>query len=558
MEGAQMRCATMLRPCQRILFWLACFAAVALAGASARALEADDGLGLDPAGTTPAATDTTTDNLEGDVGTATGDAGLEEELLGQGFDEETDAIDLQEGRVSFALQGANVRDFCNWFAERLEINIVLSPKVDGPMNIKLKDVPWEVALRKALETHGYVLTVDENGIYTVITKEEVQGEPLKTEVYTLSYATAEKAAKIIAPLLTPDRAGVGVQYDIDSNQIIVSDVPAKQAEVERVIQKLDRQIPLVLIEVKLLEKTSTDGTDLGFKWASLESYEVGASDIVRDYEHSKTRTDRELIYTDEAWSQHLEPTRSVETRTIAGNYVTGDPELAIPLEEVIKTTTKTLILSADDFSLVFSALLREDNTELVSSPKVATVDNKEATIKVTRLIPVPHYTYNEQTGSYEISEFTDKEVGIKLRITPQVNQDDYITLDVVPELSTQFGNKDFVIGGSEISIPIIDSRQAETRVIVKSSETLVIGGLTSTDETVSVTRVPLLGNIPILGYLFRHKSTSMVKTDLLIFITPTIVSSSDEASLLNERNNSRLASEVTVDADSRTATKPPY
>lgn len=551
-----MHCATTPRPCRRMLFWLVCLVAVALAGASAQALEeATDDAALETTVGAVGAADTTTNDLEGDTGDEFGDAGLEEELLGDGFDDETDTIDIKEGRVSFNLQGANVRDFCNWFADKLGINIVLSPKVDGLMNIKLTNVPWEVALRKALETHGYVLTIDENGIYTVITKEEIEGEPLKTEVYTLSYASAVKAKAVIEPLKT--ERGI-VQCDETSNQLIVSDVPAKLAEIEIVIIKLDRQIPLVLIEVKLLEKTSTDGTDLGFKWASLESYEVGASDVMRGYSHSKTRTDRELIYTDEAWSQHLEPTRSVETRTIAGNYVTGDPEMTIPLEEVIKTTTKTLILSADDFSLIFSALLREDNTELISSPKVATVDNQEASIKVTRLIPVPHYTYNEETGSYEISEFEDKEVGIKLRITPQVNEDDYITLDVMPELSTQFGNQIFIIGGSEITIPIIDTRQAETRVIVKSSETLVIGGLTNTDETVSVTRVPLLGRIPVLGHLFTHKSTTMVKTDLLIFITPTIVKNADEASLLYDRNNKRLANQVSVEPNSRTATKPPY
>jgi type IV pilus assembly protein PilQ len=414
-----------------------------------------------------------------------------------------------------------------------------------------------LALRKALETHGYVLTIDDNGIYTVITKDEVEGEPLRTEIYNLSYASAENAKKILDELKS-DR-GI-VEFDESSNQLIVSDVPTKLAEVERVIKKLDRQIPQVLIEVKLLEKTSSDGKDIGFKWASLENYEFLASSITRGYDHTKTRTDRDLIYIDEQWSQKLEPTAGLETRTIAGARVTGDPELAIPLEEVIKATTKTLILSADDFSLVFSALLRQDNTELKSCPKVATVDNKEAIINVTRKIPVPHYTYNEETGSYEISEFEDKEIGIKLRITPQVNEDDYITLDVKPELSTQFGNQRFVIGGSEITIPIIDTRTAETRVIVKSSETLVIGGLTSTDETVGVTRVPLLSSIPVLGALFRHKATTLVKTDLLIFITPTLVGGTvDEgATLLNERNGGRVARETDAEPGSRTATQPPY
>jgi len=514
-----MRCPTRPRAYRWPLYWLVGLAIGVLATATATAIETPAG------GTADELEEAVTD--EGSSSPTDDELGLEEDLLGEGFDEEMEAIDIKEGLVSFALQGANVRDFCNWFAERLEINIVLSPRVDGPMNITLKNVPWEIALRKALETHNYVLTIDENGIYTVLTEEEVALEPLKTEVYTLSYASAVKAKEVITPLKS-DR-GI-VQCDEASNQLIISDVPSKLAEIEIVIARLDRRIAQVLIEVKLLEKTSTDGSDLGFRWASLENYEVGASNIVRNYNHSKTRTDRDLIYQNEAWSQRLEPNRGLEVRNVTGNSIMGDPELTIPLEEVIKATTKTLILSADDFSMVFSALLREDNTELISAPKVATVDNKTATIEVTRKIPVPNYTYNEETGSYEISDFEDKEIGIKLNITPQVNEDNYITLDVKPELSTQYGNQHFVIGGSELTIPIIDTRMANTRVIVKSSETLVIGGLTTTQDTVSVTRVPVLSAIPIVGNLFKHRSTDTVKKDLLIFITPTlVVDSSDES-----------------------------
>jgi type IV pilus assembly protein PilQ len=508
-----MRCAN------RPLYWLVGLALLAMAAAAAHAAEAGSDA-PQPAGTNPTENATSEQPPAGPLEGTVETPAKGEELLGQQFDAGNEAIGLEEGRVNFALQGANVRDFCNWFAERLGVNIVLSPKVDGPMNITLRNIPWEIALRKALETHGYVLTMDENGIYTVLTKEEVALEPLKTQVYTLSYARAETAAAIITPLLS-ERGKV--QVDTDGNQLIILDVPARFSDIEKVIAKLDLQIPQVLIEVKLLEKTSSDGKDLGIKWASLEKYALSASNIKRDYEHSKVRTDRDLIYTNEAWDQQIKPTMGLENRTITGNHITGDPDLATPLEEVIKTTTKTLILSASDFELVFSALMREDNTELISNPKIATVDNRQAEINVTRDIPIPNYTYNQQTGAYEISDFSYKQVGIKLKITPQVNQDDYITLDVEPELSTEYDSQIFVISGSEVTIPIVDTRKALTRVIVKSSETLVIGGLTSTDETINVTRVPLLSRIPIVGNVFKHKATQKVKTDLLIFITPTLV-----------------------------------
>ncbi len=499
-----MRCA--IRP----LIWLAGLALFALAASTAHAVEAEDAAG----------TDASLEDTTGATGTD-----VDEDLLGNEFDDDVGTIGLEEGKVNFALQGANVRDFCTWYADRLDINIVLSPKVDGPMNITLKNVPWEIALRKALETHGYVLTVDENGIYTVLTEDEVALEPLKTEVYSLSYTRAEVAEKIIKPLLS-ERGSV--QFDAEGNQLIISDVPARFPDIEKVINRLDRQIPLVSISVKLFEITETDGSDIGFKWSSLEAYKLTGSNIKRDYKHEKIRTDLDSTYVHEAWTQHLEPTQTPEIRTIAGDRYTGDTEMTTPTESVAKTVTKTMILSAADFELVFSALMRDDNTELLSQPKIATVDNKEAEIKVTRDIPIPNYTYNEETGSYEISDFETKEVGIKLNITPQVNEDNFITLDVQPELSTQYGSQIFVISGSEVAIPIVDTRRAQTRVIVKSGETLIIGGLTSQDDTVNITRVPLLSRIPVLGYLFKHKSTETIKTDLLITITPTLVNEEAE------------------------------
>jgi len=513
-----MRCAN------RPLLWTIGLALFALAAATGHATE-----------TTPpeaaAGENTLAEGIESE---------MDENLLGDEFADDG-GIGLEEGKVNFALQGADVRDFCNWFAERLGINIVLSPKVGGPMNITLKDVPWDIALRKALETHGYVLTVDENGIYTVLTEDEVALEPLKTEVYSLSYAAAETSAVIIKPLLSPRGT---VQFESDSNQLIISDVPSQFANIEKVIHRLDTQIDQVLIEVKLVEKTSTDGSDVGIKWSSLENYQIGASDVQREYEHGKVRTDREVVYTNQAFSQRLSPNQGLYVSTVSGNTIQGDPELTIPLEEVVKTTTKTLVLSASDFNVVFSALMREDNTELISNPKIATVDNRTAEINVTRKLPVPNFSYNEETGSYEISDFDEKEVGIKLKITPQVNEDDYITLDVSPEFSTQFANPAFVISGSEITIPIIDTRNANTRVIVKSTETLVIGGLTSFDETINVTRVPLLSRIPIVGNLFKHKATEKVKTDLVIFITPTLVTSESinaASTIIEKRSGTALA-----------------
>ncbi len=187
-------------------------------------------------------------------------------------------------------------------------------------------------------------------------------------------------------------------------------------------------------------------------------------------------------------------------------------------------TLRTADLSADSVKLVLSALFTDTDTKLISNPRISTVDNKQAIIRAVQQFPIPKYTFNSDTGGWEVQGFDYKDIGITLRVTPHINQDNFITLDVDPEVSNQVGTVSFGGGaGGTAVIPIVDSRNATTRVVVKSGETLVIGGLIRTDETVIKSGVPLLKDIPVLGYLFKHSSKELMKSDLLVFITPTIV-----------------------------------
>jgi type IV pilus assembly protein PilQ len=183
----------------------------------------------------------------------------------------------------------------------------------------------------------------------------------------------------------------------------------------------------------------------------------------------------------------------------------------------------TAVFSASDFNVIISALKTQDNTKIISNPTVVTLNNTEGLIKIGQEFPVPAYTYNSERGSFEVSGFTYKPIGIILKVTPQVNARGVIRLTLEPEVSQQNGSTSFG-GAGGASIPIIATRSAKTQVSLKDGYTMGIGGLMTSSQDHGGTQVPVLGSIPILGRLFSSKNVNDTTTNLLIFITAKTVS----------------------------------
>jgi len=179
------------------------------------------------------------------------------------------------------------------------------------------------------------------------------------------------------------------------------------------------------------------------------------------------------------------------------------------------------VFSASDFNVIVSALKTQNNTKIVSNPTVVTLNNTEAVLNVGQEFPVPSYTYNTERGTFEVSGFTYKPIGIILKVTPQVNAQGVIKLSLEPEVSQQNGSTSF----NGAALPIVATRKAKTQVTLKDGYTMGIGGLISNSINHGGTKVPVLGNIPVLGRLFSSKSVNDETTNLLIFITAKTVTS---------------------------------
>ncbi|NBO66511.1 MAG: hypothetical protein EBU88_16980, partial [Acidobacteria bacterium] len=169
-------------------------------------------------------------------------------------------------------------------------------------------------------------------------------------------------------------------------------------------------------------------------------------------------------------------------------------------------------------------LLNEDrDAEFIANPRVVTANNQKAEIKITRNQPVPQLNFNEQTAQAVFSGFQDKEFGNTLTVTPIINKDEFVTLNVKPEISNKVGDATFTFSGAVVTSPVIDKRVLESNVLIKSGDTLAIGGLLQDEQTKGSSKVPVLGDIPLVGYLFQEKLNERTKRNLLVFVTPTVI-----------------------------------
>ena len=391
------------------------------------------------------------------------------------------------GESSIEYVGADIQDVLRTLARQAGLNIVMGEEVTGKVTISLVDVSYEKAIKLIADSKGYAVVKDDN-VIKVQSKESLAAEPLQEEIITLEFTTAAEAEAVLRPFLTQGRGSI--QSDTRSNTIIISDVPAKLVQVREIVSRIDMQTPQVMIEARIVETSKNPRQDYGIKWDSLRNYEVAAKNL----------------------GYKLNPTSGA-----LSFYPGGDKSAPIKEAEIA-------VLTASDFRLLVSFLNSNGETELLASPRIVTADNKEARISIAQQFPIPQFTFNQQTASLEVSGFTFKDIGILLNVTPHINKNGFITLDLKPEVSSFDPTRVQTFGGAvSASIPIIDTRNLQASVLIKDGHTLALGGLIREDVQRTFTKVPVMGDIPGLGAAFRSKSFEKSKRNLLIFITPTIV-----------------------------------
>jgi type II secretory pathway component GspD/PulD (secretin) len=299
--------------------------------------------------------------------------------------------------------------------------------------------------------------------------------PRKPFVVELGYARAEEMSPVIKQYLTP---GFGtIEINKRANQLIVMDTAAKVQELSEIIQVLDRKEPEVLIEARIVQVVLRDEFRLGVDWDA----------VVKGAHGLELKT---------AWG---------------GVGSSGKASLAIGT------------LSDDNYRAVIEALGSVNKSHVLSNPRVAVINNQEARILVGTTKPyVTTTTTTPSSGPVSVSEevkFID--VGVKLVVTPTVHPDGYITMKIRPEVSSAANS---IRTGQNNVIPVVDTSEVETTVRVKDGVTIVIGGLIKDEKTRQDFKVPLLGDIPVVGLAFRNTGRTKEQTEIVIFLTPRIIS----------------------------------
>ncbi|RLK29672.1 type IV pilus secretin PilQ [Cupriavidus plantarum] len=435
-------------------------------------------------------------------------------ISGQGFRGE---------RMSLNFQNIDIRSLLQVFADFTGLNIITSESVQGNLTLRLKDVPWDQALQIVLDAKGLASRRSGNVLWVapkneLAEKEKaelearaqiVELEPIRSQVFQLNYQRADDVRRMllgIAPTggaggAAPAVGGVGggtanrilskrgsLTADPRTNQLFVSDIGSKLEEVQAFLQKIDIPVRQVIIEARIVEASDTFSRNLGVK-LGFASQRSGAG-----YGNSYTNVVSPVTQ-DATWD--------------------NGPAVSLPAAAINTINPASVAVSLFNagagrfLALELSALEADGKGKIISSPRVVTANNVKALIEQGTEFP---YQQSTSSGATAVSF---KKANLKLEVTPQITPEGNVMLEVDV-------NKD----SPGIQTPVgfaIDTKHVQTQVLVENGGTVVIGGIYQQTLKNNSNKVPLLGDIPVLGYLFRDNSKQDDRTELLVFLTPRIL-----------------------------------
>ncbi len=402
--------------------------------------------------------------------------------------------------ITVDFKDADIHDVLKIIAYKSGINIVAGKDVDGAVTVRLVDVPWERALDVILKNNGFVYERDRD-IIRVTTIENLSKEELSTQLFILNYAQADQVSASIAEILS-ERGRV--KFDQRTNQLIVTDVPANLHRIGQVVRNLDRRTIQVSIEAKVIETVLDDDERMGIDW-TLQGAASGATRPITApfvFDNTGGITGKKYY---------------PKVDTASGGSFARSVQNGFPYAAAADFTFGTLSFS--QLQMALEILKTRSDTKTLSNPKIITLNNKEAVIHVGRNYNIPLYERNDTTGQMEITNYQERDVGVKLTVTPHVNAQNEIIVDLRPEVSSflQFDNY------GNVQAPVFTTRQATTQVMVKDGESIIIGGLIKEETVDYVKKVPILGDLPLLKYVFSKTVKTVDTTDLIIFVTVRIL-----------------------------------
>lgn len=398
-----------------------------------------------------------------------------------------DSKDKLAQKISLDYKDADLAGVLRSLAWTYDLNIVTSPDIEGRVTITLKDITVKEALQAILTINGLVYSERQGIIYIA------PGDPktieIQSEVIFLKYISASEAQNLLRKALSNQG---DMKINEKANSLIVTDFLGNIEKVKELLKKVDIAPRQVLIEAKIVDITSNDLEALGLTWSA--NYQPGQGIFGRD---------------------------TTTAESLEGTFTMGEQseDLSGGQFSITALTFKDLTITSS-----IDALVKDGKANLLASPSIAVLNGQEARIVIGERYPYKERTQTT-TGTTETTKFVD--IGTTLRVMPQINEDGYITMRIHPEVSSLYASLD--------AGPRITTREADTTVRVKEGETLIIGGLIKQSDDRSYEKVPLLGDIPLVGLFFSRRERELEQKELAVFITPRILRSREEMELVAKK-----------------------
>lgn len=393
------------------------------------------------------------------------------------------------GLVSLNFQDVDIRNVLKVLAYKSGSNVVTTPEVTGTVTIQLNDVPWQKALDVILSTYGYgyerqgniitVMPIDSLKKHRENAQALQEQEPLMTKTYLLSYA---KASDIMDSINKIKSAKATINFDARTNILIVREIQSNLELIDNVIKTLDSVTPQVMIEARVVETTLGSDDRLGVDWT-------------------------------------VQVTGTGSKRSLSLPWNIGDSNNFLPATTAPTTSMTLGTLDASAVQAVFQMLSSKTDTNILSNPKIITLDNIAAKIVVGTQYPIPMYTYNSDQAKMQVSGWEYKDIGIIFEVTPHVNNPNMVTLELHPIITDITGT----VTVENTSLPQLSVEETKTKVMIENGQTLVIAGLIKDKTEMTHKKIPFLGDVPILGEAFKKSSKVKTKTELLVFLTPHVI-----------------------------------
>ena len=441
-------------------------------------------------------------------------------------------------KLSLNFQNIEVRSLLQVIADFTNFNIITSDSVTGAVTLRLQDVPWDQALDIILQAKGLGMRKTANVIWIapkdeIIAKEKLELEskaavlnlePVRTQSFQMNYAKAEDIAKQLTGAGGGEKsagrtlsARGSATADPRTNQLFVTDVPSRLEQVLQLLQKLDVAVRQVMIEVRIVTADEAFGKSLGVKFGATDQRANKGGD--GGYSLSDTGSSRIAFGT--SYQDAVAASGGGGTVNTTGSFITL-PATAPSAANLGTNPVPSFALSifsnlANRFlNLEISALEADNKGKIVSSPRVVTSDGKKAFIKQGQ--QVPYQSCTSAAGGTQTCTTAFKDAALRLEVTPQITPEGSIIMDL--DVNKDAINTSFTSNAG----PVLEVKNVTTQVLVENGGTVLIGGVFELEDSSNQTGVPVLSDVPWLGNLFKSKLRNSSKRELLVFVTPRIIS----------------------------------